>query len=236
MSLPDDLQCRLVTLEEELRVEGWDPTPAEMIDWLARELRPANELPARLELAARLWAFGTQDARILAAKLLTQARMRPDDAIWAALTGWIAELGAGAEEWALIESVSRALDRRIEAAPERLAEITPWVSHENAALRAAFALVARPNLRLKMPKAADLARRDELLVLLAPLAADRDQMVQRALASALRDLAKHDAPRATTFLLAHGNAMVPWARRESIGRLPIALDDRGRITGAPDNH
>ncbi|ARO15236.1 DNA alkylation repair enzyme superfamily protein [Ketogulonicigenium robustum] len=230
MSLPPDLQSRLVTLEAELRAEGWDPTPAEMIDWLAREMRPAASVEDRLAQARDLWAFGTASAQILAGKLLTQARIADDDAIWETLCAWLETLED--DDWPLIETVCRALERRLEAVPARFDAILPWVTAPKASLRAGFILVNRPKLRVKVPKAADLVRRDVFLDAAAPLTADRSQIVQRALAGALRDLAKHDAARATAFLLAHGNAMVPWARAEAIGRLQIETDARGRIVTA----
>ena len=49
------------------------------IDDLSDAWRAACTLEERLALAAGLWASDIHEARVAAAKLLTQARIRPDD-------------------------------------------------------------------------------------------------------------------------------------------------------------
>ena len=54
------------------------PQIAELTDRWRAEL----SLDHRLSLAAELWQTNIHEARIAAAKLLTQARIRPDQAAW----------------------------------------------------------------------------------------------------------------------------------------------------------
>ena len=52
-----------------------------MIDAEVKSWRAALTLDARIELAGGLWQSNIFEARVAAAKLLTQARIRPDDAV-----------------------------------------------------------------------------------------------------------------------------------------------------------
>ena len=54
---------------------------------LTKDWRKALDLPARVTLADGLWRTDIFEARLAAAKLLTQARLRPDDtAAWQLIT------------------------------------------------------------------------------------------------------------------------------------------------------
>ena len=56
------------------------PNPA--INDLTKEWRQTLSVEERVTLARDLWTTDIFEARLAAAKLLTQARIRPDDAVW----------------------------------------------------------------------------------------------------------------------------------------------------------
>ena len=59
------------------------------------------------------------------------------------------------------------------------------------------------------------AIRDRVLAWCGAYAPDRDWFIQKAVAWWLRELSKHDAPRARAFLDAHGATLKPFARKEA---------------------
>ncbi|MGB3280822.1 MAG: DNA alkylation repair protein, partial [Pseudorhodobacter sp.] len=59
------------------------------IDALCKAWRLGLDIESRLALCAGLWDSNIHEARIAAAKLLTQARIRPDDTgAWALICAW----------------------------------------------------------------------------------------------------------------------------------------------------
>lgn len=172
-------------------------TPDAVLDDLARDWRAALTLNDRLALAESLWRSNVHEARLAAAKLLTQARIRPDDAAaWALIQTWVPDL----DSWALTEQVATAGQKRLVADPARLDDVEDWITAPRKWARCAALLMTLPWTRQNNPKPADLEIRDRLLGWCADLAEDRDGAVQQALASWLRALARHDAPRARAFL------------------------------------
>lgn len=63
------------------------PVPA--IEALTDRWRAELSLEDRLALADDLWRTNIHEARVAAAKLLTQARIRPDEAAWALIRSWV---------------------------------------------------------------------------------------------------------------------------------------------------
>ncbi len=187
-----------------------------MIDTLVADWRAAVDLPARLTLAAGLWDSNIHEARIAAAKLLTQARMRPDADVWALILGWVPEFDA----WAIADQVCKAGDRRLTADPARLSDVEPFVTHPNMWARRAALVMTLPWAKQNNPKPADIDVRETVLDWAAHLAADRDWFIQKAIASWLRDLSRHDAPRAQAFLNEHGDILQRFARVEAGQYLP----------------
>lgn len=59
------------------------------IEELTDRWRAELTLDARLALAAELWRSNIHEARVAAAKLLTQARIRPDGAAWELIVSWV---------------------------------------------------------------------------------------------------------------------------------------------------
>lgn len=99
--------------------------PVPVIDDLARDWRAAITLDERLALAAALWDSNIHEARVAAAKLLTQARIRPDDAgAWGLITSWVPTF----DGWALADHASIAGQKRLVADPSRIDTVAGWTT------------------------------------------------------------------------------------------------------------
>ncbi|MFN3538414.1 MAG: DNA alkylation repair protein, partial [Brevundimonas sp.] len=62
--------------------------PVPQVEALVAEWRAEASVEDRVALAAALWETHIHEARVAAAKLLTQARLRPDAAAWELIAGW----------------------------------------------------------------------------------------------------------------------------------------------------
>jgi 3-methyladenine DNA glycosylase AlkD len=185
------------------------------IDALVAEWRAEASLDDRVALAAALWDTDIHEARIAAAKLLTQARIRPDEAVWTLLQSWVPQFDA----WAIADHACDAIERRLLADPVRLDTVEVWTTHPNLWVRRAALVATLPWTKQNHPKPADLAIRDRVLDWAATYTDDRDWFIQKAVAWWLRDLSKHDPARTRVFLAAHGDRMKPFARREAARHL-----------------
>ncbi|WP_103171025.1 DNA alkylation repair protein [Paracoccus sp. SY] len=182
------------------------------LDDLVAEWRASRDIEGRIDLARDLWASDIHEARIAAAKLLTQARIRPDDAVWSLIAGWAAEF----DGWAIADSVMIAGQKRLVADPSRLDQVETWLDHPNKWTRRAALVGTLPWAKMNNPKPDELGARERILDWAARLADDRDWFIQKAIAWWLRDLSKRDAPRVRAFLEAHGARMKPFARKEAL--------------------
>lgn len=197
-----------------------------VIDDLARDWRVAITLDERLALAAALWDSNIHEARVAAAKLLTQARIRPDDgAAWALIVSWVPAFDA----WALADHASIAGQKRLIADPSRLDTVEGWTTSPHMWTRRAALVMTLPWTRQNNPKPADLAIRDRVLGWAATYAADPDWFIQKSVAWWLRDLSRHDAPRARAFLAEHGPVMKSFARKEASRHLTTDAAARGSL-------
>jgi len=186
--------------------------PVPEIDDLARGWRGEVTLEDRLALAAGLWASNIHEARVAAAKLLTQARIRPDDSgAWALIRGWTEEFDA----WALADHATIAGQKRLLADPSRIDSVAGWTVHPNLWTRRAALVITLPWAKMNFPKARDLEIREQVLGWAETYIEDRDWFIQKAVAWWLRDLSKHDAARARAFLEAQGPRMAGFARKEA---------------------
>ncbi|GAB4276967.1 MAG: DNA alkylation repair protein [Pararhodobacter sp.] len=186
------------------------------IDALVKEWRAAASLEGRLVLAAALWDSGIHEAMIAAAKLLTQARIRPDDSgAWALIASWV----PGFDGWAVADHACAAGGRRLVADPARLDEVETWTTHENMWTRRAALVMTLPWARLNNPKPADEAIRARILGWAATYADDRDWFIQKAIGWWLRDLSKHDAGLTRAWIDAHGARLKAFARKEAMRHL-----------------
>ena len=188
------------------------------IDAAASEWRRTLPLDDRLGLADALWRTDIHEARIAAAKLLTQARIRPDDAAaWTLIKSWVAEFDA----WAIADHVSIAGQKRLTADPARLDDFEVWTRSPHMWTRRAALVMTLPWARDRNPKPNDLARRERILGWAAGYALDQEWFIQKAVAWWLRELSKRDPERTRAFLKTHGSQMKAFARREAakyIGR------------------
>ncbi len=187
-----------------------------VLDSAARTWRQELTLDARLDLAEGLWQTNGHEARVLAAKLLTQARIRPDDTrAWEIVQSWVPDFDA----WAVADHACMAGQRRLTADPSRIDDVEPWTRSDHMWTRRAVLVITLPWTKQNHPSEADLATRDRVLGWAAGYVEDRDWFIQKAIAWWLRELSKHDAPRVVSFLEAHGDAMKPFARREAARKL-----------------
>jgi 3-methyladenine DNA glycosylase AlkD len=188
--------------------------PVPQVEALVAEWRATATLEERIALAAGLWDSDIHEARVAAAKLLTQARIRPDDAVWHVVRSWV----PGFDAWALADHAAGAISRRLVAEPSRLDEVEGWTLHPNIWTRRAALVATLPWTKQNHPKPDELAVRDRVLGWAAGMAGDRDWFIQKAIAWWVRELSKHDPDRARAFLAAHGMSLRGFARTEA-GRL-----------------
>jgi 3-methyladenine DNA glycosylase AlkD len=185
--------------------------PVPEVEALVAQWRAAATLDQRIQLAADLWETDIHEARVAAAKLLTQARIRPDQAAWELIASWV----PGFDAWALADHACIAGQKRLVADPARLDHVEGWIGHENMWTRRAALVMTLPWTKQNHPTDADRAIRDRVLGWCVALAPDRDWFIQKAIAWWLRDLSKHDAPRTAAWLAEHGDKLKSFARKEA---------------------
>ena len=151
------------------------------------------------------------EARVAAAKLLTQARIRPDDAAWPLICAWVPDFDA----WAIADHVTIAGQKRVVADPTRMDVAEGWTTSPQMWTRRAALVIALPWTKQNHPRPDELVMRDRVLGWCATLADDRDWFIQKAIAWWVRDLSKHDPARAQGFLDDHGARLKPFARTEA---------------------
>jgi 3-methyladenine DNA glycosylase AlkD len=186
------------------------------IEELTDRWRAELSLDDRIALAADLWRTDIHEARVAAAKLLTQARIRPDHAAWDLIVHWVPDFDA----WALADHASIAGQKRLVADPTRLDTVEGWVESPHMWTRRAALVMTLPWTKQNFPKSQDLAIRARVLGWCAALAPDRDWFIQKAIAWWVRDLSKHDPEAARGFLAAHGQTLKPFALKEAARHLP----------------
>lgn len=182
---------------------------------LAKELRGETSLEERIALADALWQSDIHEARVLAAKLLTQARMRPDEAVWQLIASWVPTFDA----WAIADHACDAGERRLLADPARIDEVETWTRSDHMWSRRAALVITLPWTKQNHPSTEDLAIRDRVLGWAADYVDDREWFIQKAIAWWLRDLSKHDPERTRAFLAAYGEHLKPFARKEAARHL-----------------
>ncbi len=182
------------------------------LDEMARDMRRELSLSDRLNVAQRLWESDIHEARILAAKLLTQARIRPDDAlVWTMIVAWVPDF----DSWALADHAAIAGAKRLQADPSRLDEVETWTGDANLWVRRAALVMTLPWARLPHPKPGDIAVRERVLGWAEGYVPDHDWFIQKAIAWWLRELSKRDPARVVAFLDGPGSGMMRFARTEA---------------------
>ncbi|MCK8465480.1 DNA alkylation repair protein [Aliiroseovarius sp. S1339] len=217
----DDALAALKSHVEEGRAEGMAayhkqtrevlgiPNPA--LNDLTKSWRQTLTVEERVALADQLWQSDIFEARIAAAKLLTQARLRPDAAAWALIQSWVPDF----DSWAIADHVCMAGQKRLVADPSRVDAVEGWTQSDHMWTRRAALVVTLPWTKQNNPKSDDLAIRDRVLGWAASYVEDHEWFIQKAVAWWLRDLSKHDPDRTRAFLDAHGEKMKAFARKEA---------------------
>lgn len=186
------------------------------INEISTRWRKELNLEGRLAIARHLWDSNVHEARIAAAKLLTQARIRPDDAAWEVIQSWVPEFDA----WAIADHACSAGGRRLIAQPSRLDTVAQWTRTPSLWVRRAALVMTLPWSKLTHPTPEQRAQRERILGWAAGYVADSEWFIQKAVAWWLRDLSKHDPDRVRAFLSEHGDGMKAFARKEAGKYLP----------------
>jgi 3-methyladenine DNA glycosylase AlkD len=178
---------------------------------LATGWRAGMAVAERVALADALWQSDIHEARVAAAKLLTQARIPDDGPVWHLIASWVPDFDA----WAIADHACDAGGRRLLADPSRIDEVEAWTRSDSFWTRRAALVITLPWTKQNFPKPADLAIRDRVLGWCATMADDPQWFIQKAIAWWLRDLSKHDPVRTRTFLDAHGARLKLFAQKEA---------------------
>ena len=182
------------------------------IDDLCDAWRADCTLDERLVLADALWQADIHETRVAAAKLLTQARIRPDDEpAWALIQRWLPDL----DGWALADHLMIAGQKRLVWQPDRIEAIEGWTTNPAMWTRRAALVITLPFAKQNHPKPVENAIRERVLGWAEGYADDPDWFIQKAVAWWLRDLSKHDADRVRFWLDLHGARLKPFARNEA---------------------
>ena len=190
--------------------------PNPVLNDLATEWRRGLTLEQRLSLADGLWGSNIFEARVIAAKLLTQARIKDDAQVWALITSWVPEF----DSWAIADHVASAGGRRLTTHPERLDEIEAWTKSEDMWIRRAAFVFTLPFGKSRHPNETEVAARERVLGWAVDLSSDPEWFIQKAIAWWLRDLSRHAPERVHDWLTAHGDALKAFARKEAARHLP----------------
>lgn len=185
--------------------------PNPYLNDLAKTWRQGLSVPERVALADQLWQTDIFEARIVAAKTLTQARIKDDGPVWRLIASWVSDF----DSWAIADHACDAGRRRLVADPSRLDEVEGWTRSDHMWTRRAALVITLPWTRQNHPTEQDLAIRDRVLGWAAAYVDDREWFIQKAMAWWLRDLSKHDPERARSFLSDHGSRLKAFARKEA---------------------
>ncbi|MEM8981134.1 MAG: DNA alkylation repair protein [Pseudomonadota bacterium] len=183
-----------------------------VLDDFSIRIRAEVDLEKRLQIASDLWQSNVHEARVLAAKLLTQARIRPDDQpAWELIQSWVPSFDA----WAVADHACMAGQKRLSWVPARLDDVEPWTASEHMWTRRAALVITLPWTKDRHPKPEVIDARERILSWAAGYVPDHAWFIQKAVAWWLRDLSKRDPERVRAFLERYGDAMKPFARREA---------------------
>ena len=186
------------------------------VENLVRPWRADLDRDAKVTLAAALWDSDIYEARIAATKLLTQARIKPDDApVWDEVQRWVVQL----DSWAIADAAAKPIERRLIADPGRLDAVAMWVEHQNMWTRRAALVCTLHWAKGRHPDAAHLERREQVLTWIAALVSDHEWFTQKAIGWWLRTLSRQDPARVAEFLSLHSDGMRAIARKEAAKHL-----------------
>lgn len=187
-----------------------------VLEGLSKTWRADVDLEGRVALAAGLWDSDLHEARIIAAKLFTQARIRPDDAVWDEICRWVPQLDA----WAIADQVAGAGARRVVADAARLDTLQVWTTDESRWVRRCALDFTLPWAKLPYVSEAQKAERTRILGWAATYAEDQDWFIQKSIAGWLGTLSRHDPAAVIAFTEAHGEKLKPSTLNEATRNLP----------------
>jgi len=181
------------------------------IDACCKEWRANCDVAERLAISQHLWVSNIHEARIAAAKLLTQARIKDDGLVWDEITSWVPQFDA----WAIADHACSAGARRLSANPARLNEVEGWTKDDSLWVRRAALVITLPWTKSNHPKPAELEQRDRILGWAASYVPDQQWFIQKAISWWLRSLSKHDPDRVRAFVEKYGDGMRAFARKDA---------------------
>lgn len=182
-----------------------------VLNRLTAEWRKALDIKDQIDLADQLWRSNIYEARLAAAKLLTQNRIKDDSAVWSLLLSWSPDF----DSWAIADHVCMAGHKRITSNPARLAEIEPWTISPHMWRRRAALVITLPFAKPKTPSGTEVNARETVLGWAASYVDDPEWFIQKAIGWWLRDLSKKQPELVRDFLKTYGPRMKPFARREA---------------------
>jgi len=181
------------------------------LDDLAKEWRRSLSVDERVSLADGLWQTNIYEARVVAAKLLTQARIKDDGAVWRLIASWVPDFDC----WAIADHAMMAGQRRVTSDPSRLDEVETWTTSDHMWTKRAALVITLPFNRTRDASDEERAMRERVLNWAAGYVDDKQWFIQKAVAWWLRDLSKRDPERVKEFLKTYGEQMKNFARKEA---------------------
>jgi len=181
------------------------------LDDLAKEWRRSLSVDERVSLADGLWQTNIYEARVVAAKLLTQARIKDDGAVWRLIASWVPDFDC----WAIADHAMMAGQRRVTAESSRLDEVETWTTSDHMWTKRAALVITLPFNRTRDASDEERATRERVLNWAAGYVDDKQWFIQKAVAWWLRDLSKRDPERVKEFLKTYGEQMKNFARKEA---------------------
>lgn len=185
----------------------------------AKEYRAAEmEVDDVFDLADQLWRGGVLEERVLAVFLLARFQRRLQSAYWGRLEGWADSLSNWAETDGLcIYVIGPVLDR----IPELIGRLNAWCASENPLQRRAAAVSL-------VPLARKGKGREAVLRVCEALAADGNDLVQKAVGWLLKELSRNHPRVVVEFLIENRERLSRLALRNASEKLPEKLRRRVR--------
>ena len=121
----------------------------DVLNGFAKDWRRDLDVSGRVDLARALWQSDIFEARILAAKLLTQARIKDDAGRLGPAVSWVPDF----DSWAIADHACSAISKRLVAQPARLDVVETWTTAEHMWSRRAALVATLPWAKLPNPKA-----------------------------------------------------------------------------------
>ena len=181
------------------------------LDDLAKEWRRSLSVDERVLLADGLWQTNIYEARVVAAKLLTQARIKDDGAVWRLIASWVPDFDC----WAIADHAMMAGQRRVTSDPSRLDEVETWTTSDHMWTKRAALVITLPFNRTRDASDEERATRERVLNWAAGYVDEKQWFIQKAVAWWLRDLSKRDPERVKEFLKTYGEQMKNFTRKEA---------------------